>query len=124
MASRAFNRRKLANVIGFAYRAARSSSSTSTDHLYRALAEIKGGASRTSNGILAASRSPTTTTTKKTVSFEPPVATMVGDLLQEVAAARMELRDLHALRAELQASRQEAKRDVANALDEVRQAVK
>eukprot|EP00975_Prorocentrum_lima_P043662 9160710-Prorocentrum_lima.AAC.1 len=49
---------------------------------------------------------------------------MVGDLLQEVAAARKELSDLHALRDELQALRQEAKRDVANAIDEIRQAVK
>eukprot|EP00975_Prorocentrum_lima_P040283 8459313-Prorocentrum_lima.AAC.1 len=72
MASRALTRRKLANVIGFAYRAARSSSSSSSDHLYRALVEIKGGTSRTSHGILTASRPATTIKLKKTVSFEPP----------------------------------------------------
>eukprot|EP00975_Prorocentrum_lima_P024601 5168774-Prorocentrum_lima.AAC.1 len=48
---------------------------------------------------------------------------MVCDLLQEVAAARSELRDLHALRDEIQALRQETRRDVSNAMGEIRQAV-
>eukprot|EP00975_Prorocentrum_lima_P038846 8161157-Prorocentrum_lima.AAC.1 len=72
MASRAFTSRKLANVIGFAYRAARSFSSTSSDHLCRALVEIKGGGSKTPHGILISSSPPTTSKPKKTVSFEPP----------------------------------------------------
>eukprot|EP00975_Prorocentrum_lima_P059315 12434961-Prorocentrum_lima.AAC.1 len=92
MASGALSRRKLANVIGFAYRAARSSSSTSSVHLYRALTEVKGVTSRTSNGSLASSSGPELTMKlKKTVSFEPPVATTIRDLLQEVAAAKTEL---------------------------------
>eukprot|EP00975_Prorocentrum_lima_P045725 9567145-Prorocentrum_lima.AAC.1 len=86
--------------------------------------EVKGVTSKTSNGILASSSRPATSSKpKKTVSFEPSVATTIRDLLQEVSVAKTELRDLRSLRDEMLALRRETRMDVANAMADVRHAV-